>query len=203
MNKPIRTTITKEQKNFLHKGNITLELFATGLFGKKYRNSSEIVDISFWRRFYISTFEVLNESVFLSIGMIDKTHKEAIQNEIALTLEDLRSAKKKDEIHGLLIVSLFKLVFLLLGRQPYYARGKRRDLSIFRTLTYSQTEEQLSWLLQGYIQKNANEHGFDDFFDADCAFYKWCKKNRKQKSDRYAYVEWVRLNFPETYTKYK
>ena len=198
-----RNTSTKEQKNFLHKRNVTLELFATSLFGKKYRNSSEIVDVSFWKRFYIATFDVLNESVFLSIGMIDKTHKEAIQNEITLTLEGLRSAKKKDEIHGLLIVSLFKLVFLLLGRQPYYARGKRRDFSTFRTLTYSQDEEQLSWLLQGYVQKNANEHGFEDFFDADRAFYKWCKKNKRQRSDRCAYVRWVRLNFPETYTKFR
>jgi hypothetical protein len=113
----------------------------------------------------------------------------------------MRRSTTKDELHGALIVTLFKLVFLLLGRLPYRAKGKRRSLATFRTLTYSQTEEQLSWLLQGYMQRHASEHGLGDFFDADYAFFTWARENKRQQSDRSAYVEWVRLNFPETLCK--
>ena len=110
--------------------------------------------------------------------------------------------KEKDELHGALIVTLFKLVFLLLGRLPYHAKGNRRSLATFRTLTYSQTEEQLSRVLQGYIERHASEHGFGDYFDAADAFLTWTRENKRPRSDRSAYVEWVRLSFPETYAKF-
>ena len=62
-------------------------------------------------------------------------------------------------------------------------------------MTYAQTEEQLSWLLQGYIQTHPKEHGYEDFFDTDYAFYTWAKRNKKQRSDRSAYVAWVRNTY--------
>jgi hypothetical protein len=194
--------VPQDQKVFRHANNLRLERLAESLFGKKYHKSMDRVDIGFWKAFYLATFEVLDSSIFSSIGSIDKPHKHAIQEEITHGLEWMRRSKAKDELHGALIVTLFKLVFLLLGRLPYPAKGKRRSLCTFRTLTYSQTQEQLSWLLQGYIQRHASEHDFGDFFDADYAFLNWTRENKLQRSDRSAYVEWVRLNFPETYAKF-
>ena len=107
-----------------------------------------------------------------------KSHKQAIQEEVTHGLDWMRRSKTKDELHGALIVTLFKMVFLLLGRLPYRAKGKRRSLATFRTLTYSQTEEQLSWLLQGYVQRHASEHGSDTFFDADYAFLTWTREKQ-------------------------
>lgn len=179
-----------------------LERFAKSLFGEKYHKSMDRVDIEFWKAFYIEAFEVLEESIFSSIGSIDKSHRRAIHEEVTQGLKWLRRSKAKDDLHGALIVALFKLVFLLLGRLPYRARGKRRSFTTFRTLTYSQTEEQLSWLLQGYLQRHAADHGFSDFFEADYAFLTWAKENKRQRSDRSAYVEWVRVKFPEIYAKF-
>jgi hypothetical protein len=195
-------SIPQDQKVFSHGYNLSLERFAASLFGKKYYKSVDRMEIGFWKAFYVATFEVLDHSIFSSIGSIDKSHRQAIQGEVTHGLEWMQRLKTKDELHGALIVTLFKLVFLLLGRLPYYAKGKRRSLTTFRTLTYSQTEEQRSWLLQGYIQRHASEHGFGDFFDADYAFLTWTRENKRQISDRSAYVEWVRLNFPETYAKF-
>lgn len=194
--------VPEDQNIFRHADNIRLERFAESLFGKKYHKSVDRVDIGFWRAFYLATFEVLDNSVFGSIGSIDKQHKQAIQEEISGGLEWMRRAKTKDALHGALIVTLLRLVFLLLGRLPYTARGKTRSLATFRTLTYSQTEEQLSWLLQGYIQRHARDHGFEDVFDADYTFLKWRRENGRQQTERSAYVEWVRTHFPQTFSKF-
>jgi hypothetical protein len=202
MTKRSTTTTPQDQNVFCHANNIRLERFAESLFGRKYYKSVDRVDIGFWKKFYIATFEVLDNSIFNSIGSIDNLHRNAIQEEVRQGLEWMRRSKTKDELHGALIVALFKLVFLLLGRLPYHAKGQRRDLATFRTLTYSQTEEQRSWLLQGYIQRHASEHGFGDFVDADYAFLAWTRENKRQRSDRSAYVEWVRLTYPETYAKF-
>ena len=195
--------IDSEQKTFRHGHNIKLERFAESLFGKKYYKCANRIDMAFWKKFYISTFEVLEASIFRSIGHVDEFHRQNIQSEIVHTLTILRTAKNKDELNSWLIVGLLNLVFLLLGRTPYKARGKIRDLATFRTLTYSQTEEQLSWLLQGYMQRNATDFGFSDHFDADYAFYEWSRENKKHSQKRSAYVEWIRLNYPEVYLKFK
>lgn len=195
--------IASEQKTFRHGHNLRLERFAESLFGKRYRKSADRVDIGFWKKFYIDTLMVLDTSIFRSIGHIDEVHRDAIQSEISHTLSALQTVKEKDEVNSWLIVGLLNLVFLLLGRTPYKARGKFRALATFRTLTYSQTEEQLSWLLQGYMQRNATEYGFGDHFEADFAFCEWTKQNKKQQSNRSAYVEWIRQQFPDVYLKFK
>lgn len=192
-----------DQKWFLHAGNLGLERLAESLFGSKYHKAIDRTDIGYWRAFYISTFEVLLVSVGPSIGSVDPTHRSAIDEQLRRTLESLKAARAKDEVHGILILGLFRLVFLLLGRLPYPARGKRRELATFRTLTYSQTEEQLSWLLQGHVQQNAATLGFDDSFDADRAYSKWCSKSRRHINDRSSYVNWVRECLPETYSLYR
>jgi hypothetical protein len=194
--------IPDDQKIFRHENNMPLERIAVSLFGKKYHKCLDRVDIGFWKAFYLGTFEVLEKSIFASIGSIDKSHRLKIQEELSNGLEWMRRSKAKDELHGALIVTLLKLVFLLLGRLPHSGKGKRRSFDTYRTLTYSQTEEQLSWLLQGYMQRHATAHGYGDFFDADYAFYTWAKQNKRQRSDRSAYVEWVRLHFPDTYAKF-
>ena len=45
-------------------------------------------------------------------------------------------------------------------------------------------------------------HCSGDFFDADYAFVTWAREHKHHRSDRSAYVEWVRLTFPETYAKF-
>jgi hypothetical protein len=199
MTAPKKAPIPEDQKLFRHSNNFALERFAVKLLGKRYHKSMDRVDIGHWKTVYVKTFEVLNASVFSSVGAVDKEHRVKIEAVISQGLEALREAKGKDHLHGVLIASLLNLVFLLLGREPYYAKGPHRSFAVHRTLTYSQTEEQLSWLLQGYIQRHANNHGFGDFFDADYAFYTWAKLNKKQRSDRSAYVCWVREHFPQTY----
>jgi len=196
------TSFPYDQRLFLHASNLPLERFAESLFGKKYAKSIDRVDIGFWKIFYISTFEVLEKSIFCSIGSIDKSHRQAIKDEVTNGLDWLRRSKAKDELHGALIVTLFKLVFLLLGRLPYREKGKQRAFNTFRTLSDSQTEEQLNWLLQGYMQRHASQHGFGDFFDADYAFLTWARENKRHRSDRSAYVEWVQYKFPQTYAKF-
>jgi len=195
--------IPPDQKVFSHDYNLSLEFFAQSLFGDKYHKSVDRHDIGFWKKFYVATFEVLQASVFSSIGSVDRAHRRDIEEHIDRSLKWIREAETKDKIHGALVVSLFKLTFLLLGRLPYAEKGKRRDLATFRTLTYSQTDEQLSWLLQGFVQRNAVEHGFQDIFDADYAFLLWTRENKRQRSDRTAYVEWVRTQFPETYALFR
>ncbi len=180
-----------------------LEHFARSLFGDKYFGSVNWTGITEWKSFYSSCVEVIEQSIYKSIGSIDPSHREQISNVLQTLRLRLKDANGKDQIHAILIVGLFKLVFLLLGRLPYVVRGRRRSFGTFRTLTYSQTEEQLSWLLQGAIQSSAREHGFVDSFDADVAFIRWAKEKKRMQSDRIAYVEWVRENFPETYRKFR
>jgi len=192
----------EDQKVFRHH-SMALERLGVSLFGDKYHKAIDRWDIAFWKSLYVSTFEVLRASVFSSIGSVDKQHRQDIEHELDHALQMLKVAKAKDEINAATIASLFRLVFLLLGRLPYHTKGKRRNLGTFRTLTYSQTEEQLSWMLQGHIQRNAENFGFGDFFDADFAFHQWAREKKRTTSDRSAYVEWVRESFPETYAEFR
>jgi hypothetical protein len=169
---------------------------------REFYKAKDISDMQFWKSLYVRTFEVLRESIFRSVGTVDKSHRKEIEDELDRALDRLKSAKGKDAIHEQVIASLFRLVFLLLGRSAYAAPGKRRDFSTFRTLTYSQTDEQLSWLLQGYIHGKTQDHGFDDHFAADFAYSEWAKK-KKQPVDRSTYVAWVRESFPETYAVFR
>ncbi|OYX50111.1 MAG: hypothetical protein B7Y90_05360 [Alphaproteobacteria bacterium 32-64-14] len=169
---------------------------------REFYKSKDISDMKFWKNLYVRTFEVLRLSVFRSIGSIDKSHRKAIEQELDRALDRLKSANGKDAINAQVIASLFRLLFLLLGRSAYAEPGKRRDFSTFRTLTYSQTDEQLSWLLQGYIHGKAQDHGFEDHFAADFAFGAWAKL-KKWPADRSTYVEWVREVFPETYAMFR
>lgn len=169
---------------------------------REFHKSRDISDMKYWKSLYVRSFEVLQASIFRSVGTVDKTHRKAIEDELDRALSRRKSAEGKDAIHEQVIASLFRLVFLLLGRSAYAVPGKRRNFATFRTLTYSQTEEQLSWLLQGYIQGNAAEHGFEDHFAADYAFHQWAKANKRLPSERATYVDWVRANHPETYSKF-
>src|SRR5262249_44950412 len=72
-------SIPQDQKFFGHANNMILERFAVSLFGKKYDKSADRLDIGFWKTFYLAAFEVLDNSIFSSIGSIDKSHKQAIQ----------------------------------------------------------------------------------------------------------------------------
>ena len=80
-------SIPSDQKVFRHNSNMRLERFAESLFGTKYKKSMDQVDIGFWKAFYVGTFEVLERSMFSSIGSIDKTHKQALQEEVKNGLE--------------------------------------------------------------------------------------------------------------------
>lgn len=151
--------IPEDQKRFRHH-SMKLERVGEGLFGKKYYKAIDRSDMQFWRDLYIDVFEVLRASVLRSIGSIDPDHRRNVEEEIKLALEMLRATKTKDEINADVIASLFNLVFLLLGRKPYAARTKVRDWSTFRTLTYSQTEEQLSHLLRSYVHRRLRETWF-------------------------------------------
>ncbi len=161
--------IPRDQKEFKHH-SLKLERLGVNLFGEKYHKAVDRWDIGFWKDLYISIFKVLSASIFKSIGSVDKTHRSEIEHELEFALKMLRTVKAKDEINAVVIASLFSLVFLLLGRKPYMTKGKLRELSTFRTLTYSQTEEQLSWLLEGYIQGKSKELGIGDHFDALYAY---------------------------------
>jgi hypothetical protein len=152
-----KARIAPDQKTFSHDYNLSLEFFAHSLFGKKYHKSINRHSIAFWKKFYVSVFEVLQASIFTSIGSVDPEHRRDIKQHLDHSLKWLREAETKDKIHGALIVSLFKLVFLLLGRLPYATNGKRRDLSTFRTLTYSQTDEQLSNLLECHMLRRRKD----------------------------------------------
>lgn len=191
-----------EQQDFVHGNSMSLEMLARSLFGEKYFGSVNYSDMTYWKKFYVRCLDLIEISFFASVGSIDPSHRESISRLLSSARRNLVSARRKDTIHAALIVFLFKLVFLLMGRHPYYTRGNRRDFGTFRTLNYCQTEVQLSWLLQGAIQGSAKDIGFEDSFSADMAFHYWAKDNKRQLKDRSAYVEWVRLNFPEVYRKF-
>ena len=169
---------------------------------REFYKAKDVSDMKFWKSLYVRTFEVLRLSIFRSVGTVDKSHRKAIEEELDRALDRLSAANGKDAIHEQVIASLFRLVFLLLGRSAYAEPGKRRDFSTFRTLTYSQTEGQLSWLLQAYIHRKPRDHGFDDSFAADFAFGQWAKE-KKRPADRLTYVEWVQDLFPETYAIFR
>lgn len=166
---------------------------------REYHKSRDVSAMSYWTKLYVRTFEVLQASIFRSIGSIDKSHRKAIEDELERALTRLKAARGKDAIHEQLIASLFRLVFLLLGRSAYATSGKRREFSTYRTLTYCQTEEQLSWLLRGYVHTHLPAHGFKDHIDADLAFDRWAKAAKKSGADPSVFVEWVRTNYPKTY----
>lgn len=201
--RPRPQKVAADQKIFAHNYSLSLERLAESLFGKKYHKATDRTDIGFWKEFYLSALAVIQSSLFKSIGSIDREHSKSIKDQLDQTITSVKEAKAKDEIHASLIVGLFKLVFLLMGRLPYAARGKQRSFSTFRTLTYSQTEEQLSWLLQGHIEGRPQEHGFGDHFDAQYAYFVWAREHKHSLSDRSAYVEWVRTTFPQTYSKFR
>lgn len=166
---------------------------------REYHKAMDISDMTFWKKLYIRTFEVLQASIFKSIGSIDKSHRKAIEDELTRALDRLKSAKGKDAIHAQLIASLFRLVFLLLGRPAYAVPGKRRNLATFGTLSYSQTEEQLSWLVKGYIYTSLARHGFDNSIDADLAYRQWSRDNKASMDDPATFLAWESDRFPNTY----
>lgn len=198
-----RASIPADQKTFRHNYNLGLEFFATSLFGQKYYKSVDRVDIGFWKAFYVAALEVLQAFVLSSAGSMDKEHRREIEHHLKRTYDGVKGANAKDELHGALILGLFKLVFLLSGRLPYSTKGKRRNLSTFRTLNYCQTDEQLSYLLEGHIRRHYKDHGFAEPFEAGLAFQHWCKEQRRQTSDRVAYVDWVLATFPATFAEYR
>jgi hypothetical protein len=72
MTKHSTASAPQDQKVFRHANNMPLERFAESLFGKKYHKNVDRVDIGFWKAFYVATFEVLDKSIFSSVGSIDK-----------------------------------------------------------------------------------------------------------------------------------
>ena len=192
-----------EKKHILHGSFMPLETFARSLFGDRYFGSVGWTDPTVWKRFYLDCVEVLQGSFSRSVGSIDGPHRKQVEDELKILHRQLKQAKHKDQMHTVLVVRLFRLVFLLMGRLPYHVRGKRRTLNTFRTLSYSQTEEQLSWLLQGYVQRHAEENGFDDFFHVDHEFFVWAQERKRPLKDRSAYVEWVRERLPEVYAQFR
>lgn len=180
-----------------------LELFARSLFGDKYFGSVNWTEWTIWKRFFLRSVCVLEASLLPSIGSVDEKHREDLARSIGRMKEDVKNADSKDRMNTVLIIGLLKLVFLLSGRLPYYARGSRRNLNTFRTLSYCQTDEQLSWLLQAHIQKNAEALGFVDSFEADLAHFTWAKANKRKHSDRAGYVQWVRETYPEVLLQFR
>lgn len=191
-----------EQMEFLHGNDMRLEMFARSISDDKYYGSVNWTDIKSWQSFYLETLDIIQRSIFRCIGYVDPSHKRALEETIAQAMSSVKAAKRKDAIHSALIVSLFKIIFLLLGRLPYNSRNKIRSFSSFRTLTYCQTEEQLSYLLQSEVESNYSNHGFTDSFDASYAFSTWAKMHKVSRDDRSAYVKWVALKFPETYNRF-
>jgi hypothetical protein len=194
--------IAEDQKWFRHH-SMRLERIGEALFGKKYYKAIDRSDMQFWHNLYVEVFEVLRSSALRSMGSVDPDHRKNITEAIEYALDMLRTSKTKDETNAAVIAALFDLVFLLLGRSPYSAGGKVRDLSTFRTLTYSQTEEQLSYQLQSYIHRRPHEHGFSDPFEADYAYLVWTRERKKSRKDRSAYCEWMRERFPKTYALFR
>ncbi len=159
MSKARAGRIPEDQKHFRHH-SMKLERIGEALFGEKYYKAIDRSDMQFWHELYVDVFQVLRASALRSMGSVDPDHRKNIEQEIKFALDMLSATKVKDETNAAVIAALFDLVFLLLGRKPYRARGKVREWSTYRTLTYSQTEEQLSNLLQSYMHRHLREHGF-------------------------------------------
>jgi hypothetical protein len=202
MSKMRTQRMPEDQKVFRHH-SMKLERIGEALFGERYHKAIDRSDMRYWHEFYVEVFEVLRASALRSIGLVDPDHQRNIEEKIESALQMLRATKAKDETNAAVIAALFELVFLLLGREPYRARGRFRDWSTFRTLTYSQTEEQLSYLLQGYMQRHPHEHGFNDSFEADYAYLVWTREQKKSGKDRSAYCAWMRERFPNTYALFR
>lgn len=200
--------ISEEQKHFLVQDSMQLEFFARNVFGNQYYGSAGWTAMSVWKTFYIDCLKLIANSFDQSVGSIDGYHRGHIFETIEKITENIRQAKRKDDIHKWVIIGLFQLVFLLLGNVPKrMASNKRRHpkkfiFSGFRTLSYCQTEEQFGWLLRSHIEKHPREFGFGDFFDAQMAFVNWSKAAKDSKVP-HTYVDWVRELFPELYAKMK
>ena len=187
----------------LHGDYMPLETFARSLFGDTYYGSVSWHQFGEWKKFYQRTLKVLQHSGLRSVGSIDEMHRAKIEQSFNKLNDDLKNAKTKDRMHTVLIVGLFKLVFLLFGRLSYKARGNYRNLNTFRTMSYCQTDEQLSWLLQGFIQRSAQELGYEDSFDADYAYFQWTQEKKLKHVDRSNYVAWVREKHQSVLLKFR
>jgi hypothetical protein len=197
------TKIPNDQKHFLHGSDLSLEAFARSISEDKYYRSVSWTDIKRWQTFYLECLRIINRSLFATIGYVDPSHKKKIVDTLESAISKVKSASRKDEIHSALIVSLFKIIFLLLGRLPENSKGKTFYFSAFRTLTYCQTEEQLSYLLRKEIQRELSHFGFGDSLDADLAFAKWAKQAKFKTNDSSAYVKWFSETFPEQFTSFR
>lgn len=198
----VHVPIEEDQKLFKHH-ILSLEYFGVSLFGDKYHKAIDRWDVGFWKKLYLDTFEVLQASIFRTTGLIDRAHRRDIEHELEHTMTLLRTSKRKDDVNAAVIAGLFKLVFLLLGRKPYVTKGRRRELNTFRTLTYSQTEDQLGCVLQAHVSRNYKEHGFMEPFEASMAYHHWARAHKRRLSDRLAVVDWVRDAFPATYALFR
>ena len=78
-----------EQREFLHGGSMSLEFFARSLFGDKYYGSANYTEMNFWRKFYRSTIEVLEEPFISSVVLVDRKHREDISNLFGRVRTDL------------------------------------------------------------------------------------------------------------------
>lgn len=200
--------ISEEQQHFLHGTEMHMEYFARNVFGDRYFGSAGWTDIRVWKKFYADCLELTERSFLQTVGSIDSYHRGHIRETFRITLKRIKAAKRKDDLHRDLIVGLFQLLFLVMGNIPRrmsLKRGRKTPaigFSAFRTLSYSQTEEQMGWLLRSRIEGQPEEYGFGDFFDAQVAFNDWFKVE-KAAGRNSTYVDWVRQRFPELYIRMK
>lgn len=62
--------------------------------------------MTYWKKFYIETLDVVLKSFRHSVGAVDQKHRTDIETCIDDITKCIRSAKRKDEIHMHLIVGL-------------------------------------------------------------------------------------------------
>ena len=197
-----------EQKHFLFLEGMSLEHFARNVFGNKFFGSAGWTEISSWKMLYLDCLTLIANSFDRSVGFVDAHHRDHIFETIAKTSGKIRASKRKDDIHMWLIIGLFSLVFLLLGNLPRRMATNKKshrksfNFSGFRTLSYSQSSEQFGFLLRSRIEGDAKRFGFEDSFEAQMAYARWAKDQKKMKK-KSAYVEWVRSTFPNLYSKMK
>ena len=203
-----RMSNAEDQKHFLPLDGMPLEYFARNVFGDRYHGSAGWSKISVWKKLYVDCLLLIRNSFDDSVGSVDAFHRGHIIQTIDRISERIKRSKRKDDVHKWLIIGLFQLVFLLLGNLPkrMASRKKRQpkkfNFSAFRTLSYSQTREQLGVLLRSRIEGNPNKFGFSDFFEAQIAFLNWSKEAKKNNAQN-TYVDWVVAEFPELYAQIK
>ena len=127
------------------------------LGASEYRRIKDGYSHKTLRRTTLKTIKAIRYAVEENVKVIDTTHLRHIKSCIYSAEEKIKETKSENELFEVFIAFQGRLIFLLLGQAPkrrenFTNRRESWRLDGYRTLIYTQNEEQKARLLDSYAQ---------------------------------------------------